>query len=196
MSTTSGYDRLPTQHRIVHTSAAAPDALAQRVASAITPVLGVPYIVVGGIAVGRYLPGRTTSDIDILIRQTDFAQATRNLTTAGNRVHDALTIGGTSWTLPDGTNLDVLMSTAAWAKHALTAPRVWHGVRLIDLPYLIVMKLAAGRARDELDIAGMLAHASDDALNAVRRVVAVELPERAQDVESYLFIGRAECSGP
>jgi len=38
----------------------------------------------------------------------------------------------------------------------------------------------------------MLAYASDDALADVRRVVAAEMPARAQDMESYLFIGRVE----
>ncbi len=168
------------------------DALVRSIKLAVASPLTVPYLVVGGVATSYYLPGRVTRDIDILVRLSDAAQATRDLMDAGCCLRGALSIGGTAWTLPDGTGLDALSQASPWVRRALAAPHQQDGVPLIDLPYLIVMKLAAGRARDELDVEGMLAYASDDALADVRRVVAAEMPARAQDVESYLFIGRVE----
>jgi len=169
-------------------------ALARCIASTVAPALGVPHLVVGGIAVGRYLPERTTSDIDILIHDAHAAQAARNLATAGAHLCGALSIGGTSWTL-GGIDLDVLTSRARWISRAFATGRSWQGTLLIDLPYLILMKLAAARHQDETDIAAMLAHASDDVLAEVRRVVAANAPERVEDLEAYLYIGRAEKGG-
>jgi hypothetical protein len=171
-----------------------PAILARRVASTVAPALGIPHLVVGGIAVGRYLPERTTSDIDILIRDAHAAQAARNLAAAGAHLCGALSIGGTSWTL-GGIDLDVLTSRARWISRAFATGRSWQGTLLIDLPYLILMKLAAARHHDETDIAAMLAHASDDVLVEVRRVVAADAPERVEDLEAYLYIGRAEKGG-
>jgi hypothetical protein len=170
----------------------APSTLARRVASTVAPALGVPHLVVGGVATSYYLPGRVTRDIDILVQAADGAQVARALIGAGCRLQGALSIGGSAWTLPDGTGLDVLALASPWVRRALAAPHRQDGVDLIALPYLVLMKLAAGRMRDEVDVEGMLAYAPDDALADVRRVVAAEMPERAPDLESHLFIGRAE----
>jgi len=167
-------------------------ALARLARSTLALRLAVPYLVVGGIAASYYMPGRITSDIDILIHEADAARAMRELAAAGAGLHGALTIGGTSWTLDDGIGLDLLTSRVPWITRAFAAPRSWQGISLIDLPYLIVMKMATGRVRDEADVAGLLAHAPVEVVAEVRRVVAAEAPERAEDVDTYLFIGQAE----
>ncbi len=127
-------------------------------------------------------------------RDVNAAQAARNLAAAGAHLCGALSIGGTSWTL-GGIDLDVLPSRARWISRAFATGRPWQGTLLIDLPYLVLMKLAAVRHQDETDIAAMLAHASDDVLAKVRRVVVADAPERVEDLEAYLYIGRAERAG-
>ncbi len=167
-------------------------ALTRLARSTLALRLTIPYLVVGGIAASYYMPGRITSDIDILIHEADAAQAMRDLTAAGANLHGALTIAGTSWTLDDGIGLDLLTSRAPWLARAFAAPRSWQGISLIDIPYLIAMKMVSGRRRDEADVVGMLAYAPDDALTRVRHVVGTEMPGRVEDLEAYLFIGRAE----
>ncbi len=194
MSITSSHTSRPTGVPITEMPAKTSTILTRHVASTVAPALGVPHLIVGGIAVGRYLPERTTSDIDILIHDAHAAQAARNLAAAGAHLCGALSIGGTSWTL-GGIDLDVLPSRARWISRAFATGRPWQGTLLIDLPYLVLMKLAAVRHQDETDIAAMLAHASDDVLAKVRRVVVADAPERVEDLEAYLYIGRAERAG-
>ncbi len=167
-------------------------ALARLARSTLALRLSIPYLVVGGIAASYYMPGRITSDIDILIHEADAAQAMHDLTAAGANLHGALTIAGTSWTLDDGIGLDLLTSRAPWIARAFAAPRSWQGIPLIDLPYLAMLKMVSGRRRDEADVTGMLAYATDDALMRVRHLVSAEMPGRVEDLEAYLFIGRAE----
>ncbi len=171
--------------------------LADHIRATIAPALAavdVPHLVIGGLATGAYLPGRATRDIDILIAASDVTRAMAALERAGARLCGPLiaTIGGgTIWVLLDGTEIDLIVSGSPWVARALATPRAWDRMALIDLPYLVVAKMLPGRPRDEDDIAGMLAHADGDALAAVRRVVATELPERVDDVDAYLFIGLA-----
>ena len=67
-----------------------------------------------------------------------------------------------------------------------------HGIPVIALPYLVLMKLYAGRSQDIADITRMLGGADEDALGEVRAAVARFMPDAGEDVESMIALGRLE----
>ncbi len=155
--------------------------------------LGTPFVIVGGVATTLYMPQRLTQDLDILIVVADAARLHRELEGMGATRTGDLSIGGSSWDLPDGLALDVLESTAPWARAAVGRPaRSGEGWPAIPLPYLVTMKVEAGRERDLRDVATMLAHADEAALEDVRAAVGRYVPDAAEDLESLLVIGQLE----
>ena len=83
-----------------------------------------------------------------------------------------LSAGGSHWTLADGGNLDVLESDATWVAAAVASQRrAPDGLPIIDLPYLVLMKLEASRAQDLADVSRMLGGTSEEELEPVRQVV-------------------------
>jgi len=151
------------------------------------------FLLVGGLATRHYMRERTTLDTDILVLAGDQAAVERELTVAGCQKLGLLTIGGSTWALPNGTTLDVVVSDAAWAQEALADPlQTADGIPVIRLPYLVLMKLYAGRSQDIADITRMLGGADESALAAVRAAVARHNPEAVSDVESMIVLGRLE----
>jgi|GEM_PF-2936001 len=157
----------------------------------------VPFVVVGGTATALYMPARYTEDIDILVPARDAPAAERALRTAGARPVGMLTIGGIAWRLPDGTELDMLVSDEPWASEAVAQPeRDPAGLPIIALPYLVLMKLTASRGVDIGDLSRMLGGADEAALAPVRRVIQRHLPDAVEDLESFIQIGRLEFAEP
>lgn len=155
-----------------------------------------PFVVVGGVATRLFMPERMTLDIDVLVLTADRETCERELMQAGCRKTGILSIGGATWELPDGTELDVIFSDASWAKEAVAEPVTdAEGIPTISLPYLIVMKLYSGRVQDIADITRMLGAADDDMLEQVRAVVAEYVPDAVEDVESMIVLGRMEDYG-
>ena len=76
----------------------------------LTPVLtSLPWAVIGGVATGMYMPERATQSLDIVVRPENGEAARLELKAAGYRYEAELSsIGGSSWTTPDGVNLDVV----------------------------------------------------------------------------------------
>ncbi len=152
-----------------------------------------PFVVVGGVATRLYMPERTTLDVDILVLAEDREICEEELRQAGCKKVGDLTIGGATWTLPDGTELDVIVSDAPWAREALTHPVLdGHGVPTVSLPYLILMKLYSGRVQDIADITRMLGAADEEQLQQVRRTVAGYMPDALEDIESMIVLGKME----
>jgi hypothetical protein len=82
---------------------------------------------------------------------------------------EVLSIGGASWELPDGTVLDVISSEQSWVAQALLYPRVSpDGQPVIDLPFLVLMKLGASQTTDLSDISRMRGLADDRSLAEVK----------------------------
>jgi len=155
--------------------------------------LATSFVIVGGVATTLYMPRRLTQDLDILIVVADAARLHAELTALGAARTGDLLVGGSSWELTDGLALDVLESTAPWARAAVEHPvRSGEGWPIIPLPYLVVMKVEAGRERDLRDVATMLAHADAAALEEVRTAVSRYVPDAAEDLESLLVIGQLE----
>lgn len=152
------------------------------------------FVVVGGIATRLYMPKRQTDDFDILIRATDREGAREELRAAGATYVGELRIPESSWKLPDGMDLDVLESNAAWIDQALEGPNVEQatGLPIIALPYLVLMKLDAGRVQDLADVSRMLGGADERAVSEVRAAVGRFLPDASEDFEGLVALGRLE----
>lgn len=66
------------------------------------------------------------------------------------------------------------------------------GLPIVDLPYLVLMKLLAGRSQDLADISRMLGGATDPQLDGVRTVINDYLGSAREDLESLIMLGKLE----
>lgn len=152
-----------------------------------------PFVVVGGIATRLYMPERMTDDLDILVLTEDTENIYRELIEVGSIKVGELSIGGSSWQLPDGSILDVLESQQSWVAVAIANPNIApDNLPIIGLPYLILMKLQASRGIDMGDLTRMLGGADKTALELVRKTVKTYLPDAVEDLESLIVLGKLE----
>lgn len=151
------------------------------------------FVVVGGIATRLYMPERMTDDLNILVLTNDATTLYQELRQAGSKKVGDLSIGGSTWLLPDNTLLDVIESESAWVNSALTYPESSpDGLPIIALPYLVIMKLQASRSQDIADITRMLGGADETALNLVRNAVKTYMHDAVEDLESLIMLGKLE----
>jgi hypothetical protein len=142
------------------------------------------------------MPERATKDLDILVRQQDGAEVEARLRAAGYKVVSRLAAPGFLVRAPDGAEVDVILGSYPWLNEALAhVRRDPVGYPVLDLPYLVIMKLAASRLQDTADLSRMLGLASDAELTRVRRAVARYAPDDLADLESLIFLGRYEMQG-
>lgn len=154
---------------------------------------GVEWVTVGAVATRVYMPERVTGDLDIMVRERDRDLVTEKLKSAGYENRGELTIGGLEFRSPEGIEVDVIFGRHPWLDDALSKPQLDPaGYPAMAMPYLVLLKLAASRARDVGDLATMLGWADDSALAEVRRVVARFRPEDAEDLESLIYLGKLE----
>ena len=152
-----------------------------------------PFVVIGGIATRLYMPERMTEKIEILVLTEDADNIYRELAEAGSIKVGELSIGGSSWQLPDGSILDVLESQQPWVAVAIANPNTApDNLPIIGLPYLILMKLQASRGIDMGDLTRMLGGADKTALELVRKTVKTYLPDAVEDLESLIVLGKLE----
>ena len=151
------------------------------------------YVIVGGIATRLYMPERMTLDLDILIAVEDIFAAENELKRAGCQKQGVLSIGGSTWMLPDETSLDMIVSDEIWGKEAMLHPNIApDGLPYIDLPYLILMKFKSGRVQDMADISRMMGNADESSLKKVRKVIRYYLSDVMEDLESLISLGKLE----
>ena len=158
------------------------------------PVLqGLPWAVVGGVATRAYMPERLTRDLDILVRRGDSDEVRERLEAAGYRYVIPLAVPGFLVRSPEGAEIDVILGDYPWLDEALTRLRQDPaGLPILDLPYLVIMKLAASRVQDTADLSRMLGLASDKELDRVRAAVARYAPDTADDLTSLIYLGKLE----
>ena len=159
----------------------------------------IPWAVVGAVATRLYMPERATRDLDIVVRNEDAVEVRRRLAEAGFEYQGELSVGGSSWLSADGIPVDVLEMAQLWLAQALSEARHnpnIQGLPVLTLPYLVLMKLQAGRVQDLADVTRMLGQASDEALNAVRDLFAQYSPADLEDLESLVILGRMEMQLP
>jgi hypothetical protein len=145
----------------------------RRLASALEAE-GIPYAIVGGMAVNAHGHSRTTNDVDLLMTPEGF-----------QRFHDRF-VGnefelteGRRWRFKDrlnGTLLDVLV-TGRFPGSGRPGPvaypdpvavsEVIDGKRVIDLPTLVQLKLAARRHQNFADVVSLIrVHGLDEEFRA------------------------------
>ncbi len=159
----------------------------------------IAYAVVGGVATRMYMPERTTADIDLLVEPANFERAICQLVENGYaRKKQALEFSDTrlglmGQRLAADRPVDVLTSTQSWIHDAVASVR-WENETLpiVDLSYLVALKLDASRSVDQGDLSRMLGFASTEDLDRVRSVVRHLLPSDADDLEQYILLGRYE----
>jgi len=155
----------------------------------------VDFVIVGGVATRLYMPERMTLDLDILVRIKDAQLLYEDLEKANGQKIGDLSIAGTQWRLEDGTSLDVLEFEGDWVTAAISSPNYApDGLPVVDLPYLVLMKLIAGRSQDIADISRMLGVAEDLQLQRVKKVINQYLPNAMEDLESLAALGKLEQS--
>ena len=144
------------------------DALARLVAA--FQGRGVPYALIGGLAVAAWGAPRATEDIDVLADVSPSADLDRALRAAG---FEAEWRRGTSDDpIPlllrlrsrSGPELDVICASRAWEREILTRSiqlRLGQdlAVPVVALEDLIVLKLLAGGPADLTDVADLLGRA-------------------------------------
>ena len=155
----------------------------------------IRWAVVGAVATRLYMPERMTQDLDIVIQTVDGSQARQKLAAAGFVYRGELSIGGSSWTAPNGELIDILEGDDVWWTEAIAdaqSNRDAQGLPVVPLPYLVLIKFQAGRVQDIADVTRMLGQAGEATLDAVRVLFAQHVLEDMQDLESLIELGRLE----
>lgn len=156
----------------------------------------VKFVIVGGLATSLYMPKRMTLDVDILTLPSDAPAAEAVLLGAGCVKLGPLAIGGSSWRMPDGRCLNLVVLDEPWVETAVRMPvKGKDGLPYIALEYLVLMKLGAGRVQDLADISRMLGAAGREALKKVRRMVRRHRPADMEDLDSLARLGKLEHMG-
>jgi hypothetical protein len=156
---------------------------------------GIPWAVAGAVATRRYMPERSTRDLDVVVLAQDTPEVRRRFEHAGYSFKAPLSIGGSSWETPEGVPVDVIEGHEAWWPDALSeaaANRDASGAPVLSLRYLVLMKVKAGRMQDSTDVGRMVSGASAQELDAVRALVRRHAPDFLEDLESMLALGRLE----
>jgi len=153
----------------------------------------IPWVVVGAVATRAYMPERATRDLDILVRREDSKEVRERLEAAGYCYVSRLTVPGFLVRSPDGVEVDVILGEYPWLDEALAhARRDPAGYPVLDLPYLVIMKIASSHAQDVADLSRMFGLASEEELARVRAAVALFAPDETDDLESLIYLGQVE----
>lgn len=154
---------------------------------------GSRWAVVGAVATRAYMPERITRDFDVLVYFQAEADALARLQSSGFQLASELSIPGYVLQAPDGTAIDLHLVPFAWIDDAfLRESRGAAGFPVLDLPYLVLMKLETSRAQDLADLSKMLGLAADEELVRTRECVARYMPEASKDLESLIYLGQLE----
>lgn len=161
------------------------------------PILqGIPWVIVGAVATRAYMPERATKDLDVLVHADDAGDVMERLAAAGYVKVSRLAVPGYLLRSPDGVEVDVIFGEYAWLNDAFKQRRTDPaGFPVLDLPYLVLMKIAASRGRDVGDLTTMLGLASEKELTRVRGVVQQYAPDVLDDLESLIYLGKVEMEG-
>jgi hypothetical protein len=153
----------------------------------------IPWAIVGAVATRAYMPERATKDLDILVRAPDGDEVRERLEAAGYRYLSSLAVPGFLLLSPEGVEVDIILGDYLWLDEALAHPRRDPaGYPVLDLPYLVVMKMESSRGRDLGDLTTMLGLASEEELARVRSVMTHFAPDEAEDLESLIYLGQVE----
>ena len=155
----------------------------------------VPWVLVGGLALRAYIPERMTLDIDILVHERNAEVARVAMLKAGYHVTAQLSIGGFSVQGgdPAAPPIDILTRADAWLDTALAQPVADPaGYPVLGRPYLILLKLQAGRTQDLADVQRLLAHVPQPQREAIRQIVLCYASDLVEDYDSLCTLADLE----
>lgn len=146
---------------------------------------GIAHAVVGGLAVAAAGYNRTTDDVDVLVTDSSSAEIGGDL--LGGEV-----LGKT--VRVRGVDVDVLFADEDYLEEAIAAvvARGGQKVPYIGVVPLVVMKVAAGRMKDQADVVELLKRGKVP----VARVAALlrrARPELVDDFEALVAQAREEA---
>ncbi|WP_051074191.1 hypothetical protein [Effusibacillus pohliae] len=153
-----------------------------------TLIADVPHVVIGGMAVNQFAPPRHTEDFDVAVAAKDLQIVVEKLKTAGFEVVGELGIGGFSLRSPKGVMIDVVLLDEEWADDAVQHPYRVGPFPVLDLPYLLLLKMKASRGVDIGDMQRMLHGASEEERNRVRKVFERYAPSDLEDLEQLILL--------
>jgi hypothetical protein len=159
----------------------------------------VHWVLVGGLALRAYMPERMTLDIDILVHDRDAAVVRAAFVAAGYRLIGQLSIGGFTVQIPDADAMpiDVLTRADPWLDNALAQPIYDSaGYPVLSRPYLVLIKLQAGRTQDLADVQRLLAQTPSIERKAIRTLVETFSPELVEDYDSLVTLADLEFGPP
>jgi hypothetical protein len=150
------------------------------------------YVIVGGVAAAYYQPARFTEDIDLMLLAEVSTTVEQALSQAGWIQLGVISFGGSSWQSPNGELIDLLHAPEqSWVSAALDFPiKSPEGLPVIDLPYLLILKLAATRAVDISDIVGMLQQANETEKQRIRQIIATHRRDLLEDFDQFEAIAQ------
>lgn len=162
-------------------------------------ILGpIPWVLIGGIALRAYAPERMTLDIAIMIHADDEAAAQAAFRAAGYTLTGPLTVGGFTAHPADGSApVDVLTGTAPWLHLALERPTPDPaGLPAMPRPYLLLLKLQAGRTQDLADVQRLLRGTSTADRSAMRAIVEEYAVDLVEDYDALVTLADLEYGPP
>jgi hypothetical protein len=165
----------------------------------------IPAVVVGGVATRAYAPERHTKDVDFLLDHERFSEADDKLRRAGFLKdrdllfpNASLGLYGQAWRRGDEL-VDILATPQEWGAQALKGQTLDPtGVRVVPLPYLVLMKFDSARGVDQGDLTRILGRLKDAEVEQLIGEVASYScdPSFADDVWQYVQLGRWEWTDP
>lgn len=149
---------------------------------------GIPYAVIGGVAVSAYSPPRTTQDVDFLIPEAHASVAEEfGETTPVSGMH----LQGVSVKV-DGHDVDLMFLPDDLPEAILSAGPTVDGIRVLAPEALIALKLKAGRTKDSGDVVEMVKHGLVDR-ERVKKFLKRYAPDVLEDFESWAMIADHEA---
>jgi hypothetical protein len=114
---------------------------------------------------------------------------------AGYHVIGLLSIGG--FDDPAAPPIDVLTRADPWLDAALAHPVAdAAGYPVLGRPYLILLKLQAGRTQDLADVQRLLARLPQPERDSIHQIVHCHAPELVEDFESLCTLADLEFGPP
>ena len=154
-------------------------------------ILGdIPWVLIGGIALRAYVPERNTLDVDIMIHAHDEVQAKAAFQIMGYAITGPLTIGGfTAHPRTGDPPIDVITSTVPWLTDALEHPTPDPaGLPAMPRPYLLLLKLQAGRTQDLADVQRLLRGTSPEERAGMRAIVSRYAADLVEDYDALVTL--------
>jgi hypothetical protein len=148
----------------------------------------IPHVIVEGMAVNQFAPPRYTEHFDIAVGADEISAVVDALKQAGFEAVGALTIGGYSMRSPKGEVVDVLLLSEEWANEAVQNPYYVDAFPVLDLPYLVLLKMRASRGVDIGDMQRMLHGAIEEDRERIRAVFQKYDPNDLEDLEQLIIL--------